>query len=110
MYCTQCGIQIDDQARYCHDCGTATPNVPRGAPGRRELRRAALGGKIAGVCAGFANHFGIDVSLVRILWIVLTIWPPIGLGLLAYIICWIVIPKDELQLPGRAAVNATRPA
>lgn len=109
MYCTQCGIQMDDQTRYCHECGTATPNAPRGVAGRRELRRPAVGGKIAGVCAGFANHFGLDVTLVRVFWIVLTIWP-LGLGLLAYIVCWIVMPKEDPALPGRAAVNATRPA
>jgi phage shock protein C len=107
MYCTQCGIQIDNQARYCHACGTATLNAPHG--GRRELRRPAVGGKIAGVCAGVADHFGLDASLVRILWIVLTIWP-LGLGLLAYIVCWIVMPKEQPGLPDRVAVNSPRPA
>jgi len=100
---------MDNQARYCHECGTATPNAAPAASGRRELRRPASGGKIAGVCAGVATHFGLDVSLVRVLWVVLTIWP-LGLGLLAYIVCWIVMPKEEPGLPGRAAVNATRPA
>lgn len=53
--------------------------------------------KIAGVCAGIARYLGMDVSLVRILMLVLLIWPP-GLGLLFYIACWIVIPNEPLML------------
>ncbi|HEY7336591.1 MAG TPA: PspC domain-containing protein [Bryobacteraceae bacterium] len=111
MYCTNCGIQIDKEVRYCHDCGAATSNAAPGATGARQFRRPASGGKIAGVCAGVAQYFGLDVSLVRILWIVLTIYPPAG-GLLAYIICWIVMPKEPWgeSVPGRAATDTPRPA
>ena len=94
MYCTHCGIQIADGVRYCADCGTPTSNAPR-QPAARALSRSREGAKIAGVCAGVARYFGLEVSLVRILWIVLTIYPP-GVGLLAYIICWIVMPRDPL--------------
>lgn len=48
---------------------------------------------IAGVCAGIADYFDIDVTWVR-LGFVLAIFAS-GVGLLAYIIAWIVIPKDE---------------
>jgi phage shock protein C len=96
MYCTHCGIQIGDEVRYCHDCGTATANAPRRTSTPR-LSRTRDDSKIAGVCAGVARYFGMDVSLVRILWVVLTIYPPGG-GLLAYIICWIVMPRDPLPL------------
>ncbi|HEX5432400.1 MAG TPA: PspC domain-containing protein [Bryobacteraceae bacterium] len=58
--------------------------------------------KIAGVCAGFARYFDLDVTLVRIVWIVLIFYPP-GVGLLAYILCWIVMPKDPL--PPMASMN-----
>ena len=96
MYCTHCGIQIADGVRYCPDCGTPTSIAPR-QPAARALSRSREGAKIAGVCAGVARYFGLEVSLVRILWIVLTIYPP-GVGLLAYIICWIVMPRDPLPL------------
>ena len=54
--------------------------------------------KIAGVCAGFARYFGMDVTLVRIIAIVLIFWP-VPIGLVGYIVAWIVMPRDPLPLP-----------
>jgi phage shock protein PspC (stress-responsive transcriptional regulator) len=59
----------------------------------KKLCRPKDGRKIAGVCAGFANYFGIDVTLVRLFWLLLLL--PGGLpGLLPYIVCWIIIPEE----------------
>jgi phage shock protein C len=55
--------------------------------------------KIAGVCAGFARYLGMDVTLVRVLWVVLTVFPMPSFGLIAYIVAWIVMPKDPVTLP-----------
>jgi phage shock protein C len=46
---------------------------------------------IAGVCSGVAEYFGFDPVIVRILWAIMVIFG--GTGLLAYIICAIIIPK-----------------
>ena len=54
--------------------------------------------KVAGVCAGFARYFGVDVTLVRIIWLVLIFWP-VPIGVVAYLIAWIVMPRDPLGLP-----------
>ena len=44
-----------------------------------------------GVCAGIAEYFGIDPTVVRVLWaIVSLIW---GFGILLYIACMIIIPR-----------------
>lgn len=60
----------------------------------KKLRRARKGKIIAGVAMGMANYFGIDVVLVRLIWVFLFL--PGGLpGLIPYIICWIVIPSEE---------------
>jgi len=105
MYCTQCGVQIDDNVNYCNHCGAATANAPR-VP-RRPLTRAREDAKVAGVCAGVARYFGLDVTLVRVLWALLSIWPPL-VGIVAYIVCWIVIPRDPIALPAaREAVKTT---
>lgn len=60
----------------------------------RRLTRSRTDGKIAGVCAGLANYFEVDVVLVRAAWVVLSIVPGalIG-GVLAYLAAWLVIPK-----------------
>jgi len=47
---------------------------------------------IGGVCSGLANYLDIDPTIVRIVWALLILGA--GFGLLAYIICWIVIPQN----------------
>ena len=50
------------------------------------------GGMLAGVCAALADRFGIGVTVVRLLFILFGV---VGAGELAYIVLWVVIPKDE---------------
>jgi phage shock protein C len=50
--------------------------------------------KIAGVCAGFADYFEMDVTLMRIIFIALLVLPP-GVGAIAYLIAWVAMPKDS---------------
>jgi phage shock protein C len=46
---------------------------------------------IAGVCAGVADYFGIDPTLVRLLWILFIFgW---GFGIFAYLVGWIIMPR-----------------
>ena len=100
MYCSACGIDLSDGFRYCPQCGTATRlngfTSDTGKPGR-VLTRPRAEKKLAGVCSGIARYLGIDVTLVRILTLVLAIVPP-GAGLIFYVVCWIVIPQDPLLL------------
>lgn len=48
--------------------------------------------RIGGVCGGIAEYFNIDPTIVRLIWAVFIF--AYGTGLLAYLICWIVIPED----------------
>ena len=48
---------------------------------------------IAGVCAGIAEYLGWDVSLVRLLYLIVSIASAAFPGTLVYIILWIVMPK-----------------
>ncbi len=52
--------------------------------------------KIAGVCGGIAQYFDIDPTLVRIIWVIAFFL--YGLGLLPYLICWLVIPRENKVL------------
>ncbi len=71
-------------------------------PRRRRLVRLQEQGRIAGVCAGLAAYLDTDVTMVRLAWIVLSIFPGgvIG-GMLAYIAAWIIMPAspDTATLP-----------
>ena len=51
---------------------------------------------IAGVCAGVAEYFGLDVSLVRIATLLLILFG--GLSLWVYIVLWLIVPKDPKRL------------
>jgi len=66
--------------------------VTEGMPKR--LYRSRTERKIAGVCGGIATYFRIDPVIPRLLWVVFAL--AAGTGLLAYIICWLVIPEEPL--------------
>jgi phage shock protein C len=61
----------------------------------RRLYRSQVDHKIAGVCGGIAEYLNIDPTLVRIAALALIFLH--GIGLLAYIIAWIAMPKKPLQ-------------
>jgi phage shock protein C len=60
--------------------------------GGKRLLRPRDGRMAAGVCAGLAAYFGVDVNLVRLGFGVLTVF--YGLGILGYLIAWTVLPEE----------------
>ena len=95
MFCTKCGVPLREDDRFCSQCGNATAlgrEVPIAA---RALRLDKANKKIAGVCAGFARYFEMDVSLMRVLWLAMIIITG-GLGLFVYIAAWLVVPADPV--------------
>jgi len=98
MFCTRCGIELREQDRFCSACGAGTARGATSAPHPdARLTRPMSEAKIAGVCAGFARYFALDVTLVRILWVVITVFPLPCFGLISYIVAWIVMPKDPVM-------------
>jgi phage shock protein C len=95
MFCTQCGVTLEPNHRFCPQCGRAT-GVDAPISTRRILALDSRNKKIAGVCAGFARYWDVDATLMRILCIAITIFTG-GLGALAYIGAWLIMPKDEIR-------------
>ena len=62
---------------------------------KKELFRDMKRGKIAGVCAGLAQYFGMDISLMRIIWILVFIFSVGFVSVVAYVILWVVVPEAE---------------
>jgi phage shock protein C len=60
--------------------------------GTKRLYRLRDGRVVAGVCAGLAAYFGIDPTLVRLAFAVVTVFG--GIGILVYLVAWIVIPEE----------------
>ena len=59
---------------------------------RRLVRKDGI---IAGVCGGIADSFGWPPTLVRILYVLLSICSAAFPGILVYLVLWIVIPKER---------------
>lgn len=57
------------------------------------LMRPRDGRMLAGVCAGVADYFSQDVTLVRVIWAVVSVITG-GAGVLAYLVAWIIIPDE----------------
>jgi phage shock protein C len=92
MYCTKCGIQLRDDDHFCSRCGTPTRPDQSRVVIRSPLSRPMDQKKIAGVCAGFARYMDVDVTLMRILWLAVALCT--GMGFIAYLVAWILMPKD----------------
>jgi len=96
MYCNYCGKVIPDDANLCAYCGKRVAGVVA----RKRLVRPRNGRKLAGVCLGFSEYFDLDVTLVRIVWLLCTIFG--FFGGIAYGIAWIVMPEEPLMLAAPA--------
>lgn len=60
----------------------------------RVLRRSTTDKQIAGVCGGMAEYFQVDATMVRLLWVVLSIFVgAIVGGIIAYLLAWLIIPR-----------------
>jgi phage shock protein C len=121
MFCPQCGNSVSPSSRFCPACGASIaasavpppPPPPNAYPGSYpgsngdpyagsgQITRPRNNRMIAGVCAGFALHFGWDLNLVRILtalFIVLT-----GIGAIVYIAAWVILPEAPYALPVKSS-------
>jgi phage shock protein PspC (stress-responsive transcriptional regulator) len=85
----------------------AAPNGDAVTLPLRRLTRSRTDVKLAGVCGGLAEYFQVDSTPVRLLWVVLTIFPgAIVCGILVYVVAWLVMPLA----PMAAAAPPTPPA
>ncbi len=59
------------------------------------LKRSKHNKMIGGVCAGLAEWLGWDVTIVRIAYVLISIFSAGFPGILVYVILWIIMPQDE---------------
>jgi phage shock protein C len=71
----------------------------------KRLYRSRQDRMLAGVCAGLGAYLGVDPTIVRILWVILSIFPGslIG-GVIAYVVLALIIPEEPA--PGATASGA----
>jgi phage shock protein PspC (stress-responsive transcriptional regulator) len=74
----------------------ATPGERPVYTGRR-LTRSVIDRQLAGVCGGLAQYLGVDATIVRVVSVILAVYPgAIVGGLIAYLIGWMVIPEGQV--------------
>jgi phage shock protein C len=100
MICIHCGRDIADSSNFCSSCG----GRQRQRTSHKQLTLSATDKKLAGVCGGLAEYLDVDSTIVRLVWVALSVVPGgfIG-GAIAYLIAWIIIPKS----PAFAATAST---
>ena len=64
----------------------------------KRLERSRSNRVIAGVCAGMASYFNIDIALMRVLFVVAAMCGSFGFWM--YVILWIVVPEENIIGPG----------
>jgi phage shock protein C len=112
MLCPSCQKDIAPGSKFCYSCGAKQPDAP-GAPSAppsyippKKLVRSINNKKIAGVCAGVADYFDIDPTLVRVLWLLATLIP--GPNIIVYVILWIVLPQGPTAVASTSPGNVAR--
>lgn len=92
MFCTKCGVQLREGDRFCSQCGARTA-LYRVVNAPHPLLLDKRNKKIAGVCAGFARYMEVDVTLMRVIWLAVAV--ATGVGFLAYLAAWLIMPSDH---------------
>ena len=59
----------------------------------KKLYRSESDKKLAGVCGGLADYLGVDVTIIRLIWALVTVFG--GTGLVAYLIAALIIPTES---------------
>jgi len=62
----------------------------------KRLYKANTGKMLDGVCAGVAEYFDIDPTVIRVAWAIVSCFA--GIGILAYIACALIMPRKPLEL------------
>ena len=112
LYCPNCGAANEEFAQFCAGCGedlsvardkkakkskTHESSATSDAKPKKKLYRSRTDKKIAGVSAGLADYFNMDVDHVRILWLIAFVMTG-GSAAIAYLIFAMVV-EEEPETP-----------
>lgn len=87
--CAEDSVIIDGKL-YCKECGKTI-----GSPGTsKKLYKSRKNKILCGVCGGLADYFGIDPTIIRVIWVLFCLAG--GSGVIAYIILCLVMPEEPM--------------
>lgn len=61
---------------------------------RRRLYRSRHERMLAGVCGGLAEYFDTDPTIVRLVWVLVTVFTGLTPGVIAYLVLWLIVPES----------------
>ena len=93
--CPYCAEMIKSKAIKCRYCGSWLDRSMFLMGWKRSSRH----GKVAGVCAGLAEHFAFPVLFIRLAFVILTFLG--GWGVLIYLALWLLMPRDSTEVNER---------
>jgi phage shock protein C len=114
MICPNCQKEIAGGSKFCYNCGAklaadgagTSSAEPPPAAAQKKLMRSSRDKKIGGVCAGLADYFDLDPTIVRVVWLLAIFFA--GTGFLVYVVLWIVLPLAPLASPPASVPTVTR--
>ena len=66
----------------------------------KKLYRVMAGKKVSGVCMGLAQYLNVDVTIIRLIWVIATLFTSVFPGVILYILCVIIIPAEPGYIEG----------
>ncbi len=90
-FCPYCAEEVRVEAIKCRHCGS---NLSGRRTSPSDWYRTADDKMIAGVCGGLALQFGVPTAIVRLAFVLMTLFMG-GVGIVVYVVLWIVMPLDE---------------
>lgn len=85
--CSEMAAELPDHSRLATQRGAMVD-------ARKPLRRSRTDRMIAGVVAGLADYFGMDVTLARVIFVVVSIVSVAFPGMIVYLLMWLLIPEE----------------
>ncbi len=101
MNCPNCHKEIAEYSNFCYYCGARQAAAPSAAPRpQKRLMRSSVDCKLGGVCGGIAEYLDVDSTIVRLIWVLLIIFPvPLVPAFLGYLVAWLVMPQAPVPIP-----------
>jgi phage shock protein C len=116
MTCPNCQKEIVEYSNFCSYCGARQVGAAAAnLVGPKRLMRSSTDSKIAGVCGGLAEYFGVDSGIMRIAMTLITIASGFVPGILFYVVAWVILPVartpySQMVTPAAAGMGPASPA